>query len=97
VSASDRAGGLAGRAHVAREAQVRALVERTLERFGRLDVLVNNAGIMTRGAFADAPVTDYEQMWATNVAGTFLCTQYALPPRITGRAVMTPAYRWVMP
>jgi 3-oxoacyl-[acyl-carrier protein] reductase len=76
---------LAVQADVAREDQVRSMVEWALDRFGRIDVLVNNAGIMTRGAFADTPLAAYESMWAINVSGTFLWTQYVLRPMMQAR------------
>jgi len=76
---------LAVHADVAREDQVQAMVDQVLAHFGRLDVLVNNAGIMTRGSFLAIPQKDYEAMWAINVTGTFLCSQYALAPMVAAR------------
>ena len=73
------------RADVAHEDQVRAMIARVLARFGRLDVLVNNAGVMTRGPFLDVPVPDYGGMFAVNVTGTLLCTQHALRPMLAAR------------
>ena len=72
-------------ADVARADQVRTMVERVLIRFGALDILINNAGIMTRGPFLDVPIADYETMFAINVTGTFLCTQHALRPMVAAR------------
>jgi 3-oxoacyl-[acyl-carrier protein] reductase len=76
---------LAVKADVGDEGAARALVDATLNAFGRLDVLVNNAGIMDRGLFADTPVGGYARMFATNVTGTMLVTRAALPAMIAGK------------
>ncbi len=67
------------RADVAREDDVKGLVAVTREKFGRLDALINNAGVMLPGPFLEIPIHRYDEMFATNVTGTMLCTWHALP------------------
>ena len=70
------------RGDVAREDDVKALVAATLERFGRLDVLVNNAGIMVRAPMLAVPAEECRRMFDVNVTGTMLCSRHALPAMI---------------
>ena len=87
VAALEKTGrrAVALQADVGREPDVRALVDGVLTRLGRLDVLVNNAGIMDRGMFHEVPVEQYATMFATNVMGTLFCAHHALPAMIERR------------
>ena len=66
---------LAVRADVADEDDVRAMVEATVARFGRIDVLVNNAGIYPNRALADMDVATFRRVLEVNLTGIFLCTR----------------------
>jgi 3-oxoacyl-[acyl-carrier protein] reductase len=70
---------VAVQADVSRDEDVRRLVETARQRFGAIDVLVNNAGVMTRGMFHDTPVAAHDRMFAVNVRGTMLCIHHVLP------------------
>ena len=64
---------------VTREEDCRNLVEKTVERFGRIDILVNNAGISMRAMFKDLDLSVIRRLMDVNFWGTVYCTKYALP------------------
>jgi 3-oxoacyl-[acyl-carrier protein] reductase len=87
VAEAERLGAeaVALRGDVAREDDVKALVAATVERFGRLDVLVNNAGIMVRAPMLAVPAEECRRMFDVNVIGTMLCSRHALPHMVEGK------------
>lgn len=66
------------RADVSIEADCRALIRQTVGTYGRIDVLVNNAGISTRGNIENTTCEVWDQIFATNVRGAFLCMREAV-------------------
>ena len=61
------------------EASVRDAVEQAQERFGGIDILVNNASAISLTSTADTPMKRFDLMFGVNVRGTYLCTQACLP------------------
>ena len=61
------------------ENDCRILVEKTLEKFGRIDILINNAGISMRALFIDLQLDVMRRLMDTNYWGTVYCTKYAIP------------------
>lgn len=64
---------------VSDERQARAFVEQTYERLGRLDALVNNAGVMLLGAVTGADTDAWRRMIDANLYGVLYCSHAALP------------------
>lgn len=65
-------------ADVGSEAECRALIDRTVEHFGHVDVLVNCVGWSKRGTLEDTSVADWDGVFAINVRSAFICTQQAV-------------------
>ena len=73
------------RCDVSVEEDCKALVEKTVERFGRIDILVNNAGLSMRAMFKDLDLVVIKRLMDVNFWGTVYCTKYALPYLLEAR------------
>jgi NAD(P)-dependent dehydrogenase (short-subunit alcohol dehydrogenase family) len=76
--ASDSGQAIFQPADVRDEADCRALVDRAVEVYGRIDVLVNNVGISTRGNIENTTAEAWDNIFAINVRGAFICMQQAV-------------------
>ena len=81
AAAIEAAGGkaLALKCDIREEDEVRAAVAQTVERFGALDILVNNASAIWLRGTLDTPMKRFDLMLEVNARGTFLCSQACLP------------------
>ena len=67
------------RTDVSIESDCKVLIEKTIEKFGRIDVLINNAGISMRAIFEELDLDVIRKVMDTNFWGTAYCTKYAFP------------------
>jgi NAD(P)-dependent dehydrogenase (short-subunit alcohol dehydrogenase family) len=67
------------RADVSKAEDCQLAVRRTVEKFGKLDVLFNNAGIIRRASVLETSEEEWDRVMATNVKSVFLLSKYAIP------------------
>ena len=84
VASIEEAGGtaMAVRCDVGNEDDVRALAQAALDRFGRIDALVNNAGVFPRLNTLEVTPETYEAVLRVNLVGPYLCAKHVLPHMI---------------
>jgi citronellol/citronellal dehydrogenase len=77
----EAAGGraLAVATDIRRDDQVEAAVARTVERFGGIDILVNNASAIWLEPVERTPMRRFDLIWSVNARGTYLCSRTCLP------------------
>ena len=79
------------RVDLCREEEVRALIESVLQRWGGLEVLVNNAGIYHQGDAVGTPEPVWSEVLAVNLTGAFLCIKHAVPAMPRGGVIVNVA------
>ncbi|HRO42856.1 MAG TPA: SDR family oxidoreductase [Flavipsychrobacter sp.] len=76
---SDSENVLCVKADVSKEEDCKSFIETVIAKWGRIDVLINNAGITMRALFEDAELSVIRELMDINFWGTVYCTKYALP------------------
>nr|MDO8134620.1 glucose 1-dehydrogenase [Candidatus Njordarchaeum guaymaensis] len=64
---------------VSNSAEVQNMVRRTIEKYGKIDILINNSGVVRVGSLDDYSEDDFDLLFRTNVKGIFLCCKYVVP------------------
>lgn len=70
---------LAIRCDVSSASDVEVMATAVVERFGRIDVLFNNAGIAPRGTVVDTPEQEWDRVMAVDLKSIFLCSKFVIP------------------
>ena len=68
---------------VSKEEDCKKLISKTVEEFGKIDILINNAGLSMRSTFLDVDLDVLHRLMNVNFWGTVYCTKYALPHLIS--------------
>jgi short-subunit dehydrogenase len=75
-------------ADVSEEQDCRKFIESTIDTFGGIDILINNAGISMRALFEDVDLSVFRKVMDVNFMGSVYCTRFALPSLISRRGVI---------
>ena len=79
-------------ADVTNEGQVADMVKQTMDKWGRIDILINNAGILRDASFAKGTIADFRKLLDVHLMGSVICTRAVWPLMKTanyGRILMT--------
>lgn len=67
------------KADVSKEEDIKHMIDETIKKFAKIDILFNNAGIVVNGSVETCTMEDLERTIAINIKGVFLCSRYAMP------------------
>jgi 3-oxoacyl-[acyl-carrier protein] reductase len=67
---------------VTKEEDIKNVVDGVLQQFGKIDILINNAGVWITDLVAESSVADFATLMGTNYMGTYMFTRYALPSMV---------------